>query len=102
MPRGRVEDRLDRPDPDPTSAAGLIQVRVMLFGVYGEMGGTRECRVSLAAGSRVTDIVKRLRETPGLQLPDQPVVAVNRVYADPDAMLSEGDEVALIPPVAGG
>lgn len=75
---------------------------MLLFGVYGEMGGLREHRVSLPAGSRVADVVETLRVTPGLELPDQPVVAVNQAYAHPDTQLSEGDEVALIPPVAGG
>ena len=74
----------------------------MLFGVYGEMSGARERHVSLPAGSRVVDIVGLLRETPGLELPEQPVVAVNQEYAPLDRELSEGDEVALIPPVAGG
>jgi molybdopterin synthase sulfur carrier subunit len=70
--------------------------------MYGEMSGARERRVSLAAGSRVADVVESLRETPGLELPEEPVVAVNRAYASLDVQLSEGDEVALIPPVAGG
>lgn len=66
------------------------------------MSGVRERRVSLPAGSRVADILEVLRETPGLELPEQPVVAVNQAYARTDARLTEGDEVALIPPVAGG
>ncbi len=97
-----MEGRLYHREADPTSTIGPIRVRVLLFGVYGEMGGTRECRVSLPAGSRVADIVETLRGRPGLELPEQPVVAVNQAYAGPEAELSEGDEVALIPPVAGG
>jgi molybdopterin converting factor small subunit len=30
------------------------------------------------------------------------VVAVNTEYADKQTVLSEGDEIALIPPVSGG
>lgn len=97
-----MEAGLDHARPDPTSPPGPIRVRVLLFGVYGEMGGARERRVSLPAGSRVSDVVEILRETPALELPEQPVVAVNRAYAGPDTQLTEGDEVALIPPVAGG
>jgi molybdopterin converting factor subunit 1 len=77
-------------------------VRVLLFGVYGEMNGARERHVALPAGSRVADVVESLRETPGLELPEQPVVAVNQAYASLDLQLSEEDEVAFIPPVAGG
>ncbi|MYJ67599.1 MAG: MoaD/ThiS family protein [Gemmatimonadetes bacterium] len=35
-------------------------------------------------------------------MPRRAAVAVNRSYANGDTVLSEGDEVALIPPVAGG
>ena len=31
-----------------------------------------------------------------------PPAAVNREYAGPDTVLREGDEVAFLPPVAGG
>jgi len=42
---------------------------------------------------------------PALDLGDEPeglLYAVNREYADRDRELSDGDEVALIPPVSGG
>jgi molybdopterin converting factor small subunit len=35
-------------------------------------------------------------------MPQQPLVAVNLTYASGDHVLADGDEVALIPPVAGG
>jgi molybdopterin converting factor small subunit len=31
-----------------------------------------------------------------------PLVAVNERYAGPDALLADGDVVAVLPPVAGG
>jgi len=42
---------------------------------------------------------------PRLELGDEPaglLYAVNREYVERDAMLADGDEVALIPPVSGG
>lgn len=98
-----MEGRLNHREREPTtSSADTIRLRVLLFGVYGEMSGGRERPISLPAGSRVADVVESLRDTPGLELPEQPVVAVNQAYASLDLQLSEGDEVALIPPVAGG
>jgi molybdopterin converting factor small subunit len=38
----------------------------------------------------------------GARLPERPLVAVNRRHARLDAVLVEGDEVALLPPMAGG
>ena len=50
----------------------------------------------------MADLVASLRAIPGLELPEHPVVAVNQEYAELDRPLESGDEVALIPPVAGG
>jgi len=36
------------------------------------------------------------------RLPPSPAVAVNRRYAGREVALRDGDEVAIIPPVAGG
>ncbi len=38
----------------------------------------------------------------GQALPSRVMKAVNGEYADGDAVLREGDELALIPPVSGG
>ena len=38
----------------------------------------------------------------GHALPPAPLVAVNQRYAGPGVRINAGDEVAIIPPVAGG
>jgi molybdopterin converting factor small subunit len=38
----------------------------------------------------------------GDRLPPKPLVAVNHAFADYTQLISSHDEVALIPPVAGG
>jgi molybdopterin converting factor small subunit len=44
-----------------------------------------------------------LRTLPGGgTLPEAPLVAVNLAYSRSDAVLAAGDELAVIPPVAGG
>jgi molybdopterin synthase catalytic subunit len=79
-------------------------VRALFFATYRDIAGTDELAVELPAGARVADLVRHLRVgAPGLAaLPESPVVAVNMDYAPHATALSEGDEVALIPPVAGG
>lgn len=80
-----------------------ISVRTLFFGVYGELAARREGSAELAADSTVSDLVNALRGPGGLEwLPEQVVVAVNQSYAEAGTLLSDGDEVALIPPVAGG
>lgn len=79
-------------------------VRSLFFATYREMAGTEELPVELPAGARVSDLVARLRRPGGgmERLPEEPVVAVNMDYAPLSTPLRDGDEVAFIPPVAGG
>jgi len=81
-----------------------MQIRMLLFALYGDLAGVREVEVDVSPGSTARDAVQRLR---GLgpafaRLPAEPAVAINQEYAGLDTGLSGGDEVALIPPVAGG
>jgi len=83
--------------------SGRIRVRTLFFGVYGEKAARREGTADLATGSTVGDLVATLRDVRGFDwLPERVVVAVNHRYAETGTPLSDGDEVALIPPVAGG
>jgi len=52
----------------------------------------------------VGDVVRRVRdEFPGGQaLPERPLAAVNLQHVKLDASVRDGDEVALLPPIAGG
>lgn len=81
-----------------------IAVRVLFFAAYRDLVGTSALDVEVAGGSSVGDLVARIRARgrPWDVLPEEPAVAVNRAYAALSAPLSEGDEVAFIPPVAGG
>ncbi|HEX8905614.1 MAG TPA: MoaD/ThiS family protein [Longimicrobiaceae bacterium] len=79
-------------------------VRSLFFAQYRDFAGADELSVELPEGARVADLVTRLRaDGNGLsKLPPSPVVAVNMDYAPADTPLRDGDEVAFIPPVAGG
>jgi len=52
----------------------------------------------------VSDVIARIREVfPGTQaMPARPLAALNRRQVKLDAVVSEGDEVALLPPLSGG
>jgi len=49
-------------------------------------------------------VVRRVREElPGARgLPERPLTAVNLKHVKLDASVQDGDDVALLPPVAGG
>ena len=80
-----------------------MTVTVLLFASYADALGTRSLSLDVAAGTTVRDVVAHVRALPGAdRLPSQPLVAVNEAYAKIDRVLGAGDEVAIIPPVAGG
>jgi len=52
----------------------------------------------------VSDVIARIREVfPGTQaMPPRPLAALNRRQVKHDALVNDGDEVALLPPLSGG
>ena len=79
-----------------------MKLRVLVFASYAEALGRGSLEVELPAGSTVAACVEAVRRLTGDRVPPGPLVAVNRRYAKGEQTLSDGDEVALIPPVAGG
>lgn len=80
-----------------------MSVTVLLFASYADALGAPSLSVDLPEDATVADLVRAVRARPGAGcLPDQPMVAVNQRYARLSSPLRAGDEVALIPPVAGG
>lgn len=78
-------------------------VTVRLFAGLRERAGTDSVDVELPTDASVADLLAAMAETPvGPLAPRQCVVAINREYADAAALVREGDEVALVPPVSGG
>ena len=77
-----------------------MKVRVLLFAGLREKAGTGERIVELPSGSRLADLEKPLglEKTTWSSL----AFAVNQTYVPASTVLKEGDEVALVPPVAGG
>jgi len=78
-------------------------VTVQLFASYAENLGGSTLQIPLDSVSTVDDLVKQIRSLPGGHLlPESPRVAVNQKIASRDQVIDSFDEVALIPPVAGG
>ena len=79
-----------------------MTVTVLLFAAYADALGPM-VELDLAADSTVADVVRRLADLPaGRALPPRPLVAVNQSYAPYEHPVRAGDEIAVIPPVAGG
>ena len=81
-----------------------MQVRLRFFAAAREAMGQSAMSLDVPEGCTVADLRARLRaERPAFAaLPPDMLVSVNLEYRTPDYRLSEGDEVAFIPPVSGG
>lgn len=80
-----------------------MTVRVLLFASYADALGASELALDLPAGALVRDVLAKVKAlAAGKRIPDQPLVAVNQRYAREDHPVTPSDEVAIIPPVAGG
>ena len=82
-----------------------IGIRIKLFGALrDEAGGEREVALDVADGLDVAGLRTLLGERwPAVErYGDRLAVSVNLEVAGPEVVLGDGDEVALLPPVAGG
>ena len=81
-----------------------MKVRLLYFAVLRDIAGKSEDVVELPEGTRASEVWSSLRarhrELAGYERP--PLTAVNESYVASDEVLRDGDEVAFIPPVAGG
>jgi molybdopterin synthase catalytic subunit len=81
-----------------------MNVRVKLFAILRDRAGTSELALELAEGATVLDAVGAIGEKlPAIAaLLGRAATAVNRSYVPAGAVLCDGDELAIIPPVSGG
>lgn len=81
-----------------------IRVTVRLFAQYAELVGAEAVAVDLPPGATVADAVAAVRREArnGQKLPERPLAAVNLTHVLPHQRLADGDELALLPPLAGG
>jgi molybdopterin converting factor small subunit len=85
------------------TALSTTTVRVLLFASYSDVLGFDSLELTIENPATVADAVTRLRSLPGgNRLPAKPLCAVNLRHVDPTTPLSSGDELAILPPLAGG
>jgi len=81
-----------------------MRIRVRLFAMQRQQLGVRELPLDVPDGSTIADAWRALAALHPVLGPAGPTLrfARNAAYADPATPLADGDELALIPPVAGG
>ncbi|MEO8035166.1 MAG: molybdopterin converting factor subunit 1 [Acidobacteriota bacterium] len=81
-----------------------MKVRLLFFAVLRDITGQIESDLTVADGTRAADVweILRQRYTQLAGYTQPPMIAINEEYARADSLLREGDQLAFIPPVAGG
>ena len=87
----------------PAAAPSRLTVRVLLFASYAESMGAETLDVMVSSPATVGGVVEQLRGLPGGRLlPPKPLCARNLAHADAAEPVADGDEIAILPPLAGG
>ncbi|MCX5935216.1 MAG: MoaD/ThiS family protein [Pseudanabaena sp. LacPavin_0818_WC45_MAG_42_6] len=81
-----------------------IKITVKLFAIFQEVLATDEMQITLTSGTTVSQIFDHLAsQHPHLEKSRSLTrYGVNLNFVEPQTILKNGDEVALIPPVSGG
>ena len=81
-----------------------MKINLLLFGSVREAAGTSKLEVELADGASVADLRIWLAERNPVveKLGDRLAASINTEMAQAGDVLEDGDEVAFLPPVAGG
>ena len=81
-----------------------MRVRLLFFAVLRDITGKSEDQIDVPDGTRAADVWNRLRQNHHelARYERPPMAAVNESYVAADQILHDGDELAFIPPVAGG
>lgn len=79
-----------------------MKVRILAFGIAREIFGDKHIEVDIPEGSAAS-LKKNLEEKyPKLKELASYMLAVNDEYADENTVITETDEIAIIPPISGG
>ena len=81
-----------------------VQVKLLFFASLKDIVGSRQLDFDVPSGATVNDLLERLEARyPGLR-PYRSIVltSLNEDYVERSTVISDGDEVAIFPPVSGG
>lgn len=81
-----------------------MNIRVLLFAGLRERLHREEISLEVPAGTKVVQVLSSIFGDPAesAKISRSLLFAVNQNYVRSDATLNDGDELALIPPIAGG
>jgi sulfur-carrier protein len=98
----RTKDQLF--DYPPALDCRPMRIHLLYFASFRDVAGKGDEMRDIPEGTSVAELWSGLcREIPKFgAFPSMPPAAVNEEYVGPEAQLHDSDEVAFLPPVAGG
>ena len=83
----------------------LMKVTVRTFAVYRELLGKPEFALEVPVGATALSVMEmifgdKMEQFKGLE--SSTLFAINREYVKSDCVLEDGDELSVLPPLAGG
>jgi molybdopterin converting factor subunit 1 len=80
-----------------------MEINILAFGIAKDIFGASTITIELTDAATTADMKALLEERyPKLKQLASYMVAVNNEYAENKLVITERDEVAIIPPVSGG
>jgi molybdopterin converting factor small subunit len=80
-----------------------MKIKIVAFGIAKDILNGKELELEVLEGATVADVKERLKtDFPRFQELIKFSLAVGEEYRDDDFIISENQEVIVIPPVAGG
>jgi molybdopterin converting factor subunit 1 len=79
-----------------------MKVLVKFFGATADAVGSRELELATDEAANAKSLIDRLSKDHPALANHKLLIAVNEEYADPNAILSDGDEIAIFTAVSGG
>jgi molybdopterin converting factor subunit 1 len=82
----------------------MNKIKLLFFATLRDRAGTRSMEMEIPAGMTVQGLKDHISETqPNMAESMKSVlITINREYAFDEAVIPEGVEVAMFPPVSGG
>ncbi len=87
-----------------TTDSAALRIRVRFFARFAEVVGREAIDLRVAAPATVADVLAEMRRAcpPTDVVPAKPLCARNLSQVSLEEPVADGDELALLPPLAGG
>ncbi|MCP3930428.1 MAG: MoaD/ThiS family protein [Bacteroidetes bacterium] len=80
-----------------------MQATILAFGIAKDILGGNKLEMNMQENTTVADLKKiLLQKYPAFGSLNSLAIAVNCEYAHDNTLISENDEIVLVPPVSGG